>query len=203
MVKNGSRRMKSRMDTTACLISNRMTWYVMIENFVVDQKLSENQAPISNMIIESMQSQGLKLQEDMFTTGNNPHGCGHAPRTVYKGDRTTAANYFVHKGPNLSIKTDTTVDKVILEGEGSNLRAVAVKVIEKNGTTREIKAKKEIIVSGGAYCSPTILLRSGLGPKSELAHLGIDCKVDLPGVGKNLMDHLVSSNSQTCCGGPC
>jgi choline dehydrogenase-like flavoprotein len=144
------------------------------------------------MILESMQSQGLPLQEDMFTSGDNPHGCGHAPRTVYKGDRTTAANYFVNKGPNLAIKTETTVDKVILEGQGSDLRAVAVRVLEKDGTEKEIRAKKEIIVSGGAYCSPAILLRSGIGPKSELASHGIDCKVDLPGVGKNLMDHLVS-----------
>lgn len=143
------------------------------------------------MILESMQSQGLPLHPDMFSTGETPHGCGHAPRTVYKGDRTTAANYFVHKGPNLSIKTETTVDKVILEGTGDDLKAVAVKIIEKDGTTREIKAKKEIIVSGGAYCSPSILLRSGIGPKSELASHRIDCKVGLPGVGQNLMDHLI------------
>jgi choline dehydrogenase-like flavoprotein len=143
------------------------------------------------MILESMESKGLKLQPDMFTTGNNPNGCGHAPRTVYKGDRTTAANYLLNKGPNLAIKTETTVDKVILEGEGANRRAVAVTVIEKDGSTKEIKANKEIIVSGGAYCSPTVLMRSGIGPKAELASHGIDCKVDLPGVGKNLMDHLV------------
>ncbi|PBP20628.1 alcohol oxidase [Diplocarpon rosae] len=148
-------------------------------------------APISNMILESMQSQGLELREDMFTTGDTPHGCGHALRTVYKGDRTTAANYLVNRGPNLVIKTDTTVDKVILEREGPNYRAAAIKVIEKDGTTREIKAKKEIIVSGGAYCSPAILMRSGLGPKDELAAHGIDCKIDLPGVGKNLIDHLI------------
>lgn len=139
-----------------------------------------------------MEDQGLPLQPDMFTTGDNPHGCGHAPRTVYKGDRTTAANYFVNKGPNLSIKTETIVDKVILKGEGAELRATAVKIVEKDGSTREIKAKKEIIVSGGAYCSPAVLLRSGIGPKSELASHEIDCKIDLPGVGKNLMDHLVS-----------
>ena len=145
------------------------------------------------MILESMQSQGLPLKPDMFTTGESPHGCGHAPRTVYKGDRTTAANYFVNKGPNLAIKTETTVDKVLFEGHGSDLRATAVKVIEKDGSVKEIKAKKEIIVSGGAYCSPAILLRSGIGPKVELASHGIDCKVDLPGVGKNLMDHLVMS----------
>jgi choline dehydrogenase-like flavoprotein len=144
------------------------------------------------MVFESMQSQGLSLDPDMFSTGATSHGCGHAPRTVYQGDRTTAANYLLNKGTNLSIKTDTIVDKVILHGEGSDMQASAVKIIEKDGTTREIKAKKEIIVSGGAYCSPTILLRSGIGPKSELASHGIRCNVDLPGVGKNLMDHLVS-----------
>ncbi|EHK98402.1 putative Choline dehydrogenase [Glarea lozoyensis 74030] len=143
------------------------------------------------MILESMQDQGLALQPDMFTSGNNPHGCGHAPRTHYKGDRTTSANYFRNKGPNLAIKTDTIVDKVFLEGEAENLKAVAVKIIEKDGSSKELKAKKEIIISGGAYCSPTILMRSGLGPKSELEKHGIDCKIDLPGVGQNLMDHLI------------
>lgn len=145
------------------------------------------------MILESMQSKGLALQDDMFTTGNNPHGCGHAPRTHYKGDRTTSANYFRSKGPNLAIMTETLVDKVLLDGHGSDLRAIGVKVLAKNGTKREIKAKNEVIVSGGAYCSPAILLRSGIGPKPELGAHGIDCKVDLPGVGKNLMDHLVST----------
>jgi choline dehydrogenase-like flavoprotein len=101
-------------------------------------------APITNMILDSMQSQGLGLQQDMFTTGDNPHGCGHVPRTVYKGDRTTAANYFVSKGPNLAIKTDTIVDKVILEGEGSTLRAAAVQVIEKDGSVRKIEARKSL-----------------------------------------------------------
>lgn len=149
------------------------------------------QAPISNMILESMQSQGLKLQEDMFTTGDNPHGCGHAPRTVYKGDRTTAANYLKNKGPNLAIKTETTVDKILFSGSGADLKATSVQVLDKEGKEHILKAKKEIIISGGAYCSPTILLRSGIGPKEELASHGIECKLNIPGVGKNLMDHLV------------
>ncbi|TVY39803.1 Oxygen-dependent choline dehydrogenase [Lachnellula occidentalis] len=148
-------------------------------------------APISKMVLESMVDRGFKLQPDMFTTGDSPHGCGHAPRTVYKGDRTMAADYLLNKRPNLAIKTETMVDKIILEGEGANLKAVAVKVIEKDGSMREIKATKEIIVSGGAYCTPTVLMRSGIGEKAQLASHGIDCKVDLPGVGKNLMDHLV------------
>ena len=100
------------------------------------------------MILESMEDLGLRKQPYMFTNGDNPHGCGHVPRTVYKGDRTTADGYFVNKGPNLAVKTETTVDKVILEGEGEGdkLKAVAVKVIEKDGSMREIKATKEIIV---------------------------------------------------------
>src|SRR3954466_9140100 len=98
------------------------------------------------MILDSMADQGLPLHPDMFSTGETPNGCGHVPRTVYKGDRTTSANYFRNKGSNLGIKTDTTVDKVILEGQGSDKRAVAVKVIEKDGTEKEIRANKEIII---------------------------------------------------------
>lgn len=149
-------------------------------------------APISNLILESMADQGLPQQDDMFSTGDNPHGCGHAPRTVYKGNRTTAANFLLGLGSNLAIKTNALVDRVVLEGDGSSLRASAVIVIDKNGKKTEIRARKEIVVSGGAYCSPTILMRSGIGAKPELEQHGIDCKVDLPGVGKNLMDHLVS-----------
>lgn len=130
----------------------------------------------------------------MFTTGDNPHGCGHAPRTVFKGDRTTAADYLVGLGSNLAIKTNTTVDKVIIEENGSDLKATGVITVAKDGKRSEIKARKEVIVSGGAYCSPTILMRSGIGAKEELQKHNIKCLVDLPGVGKNLMDHLVRLN---------
>lgn len=144
------------------------------------------------MIIESYQSQGLPLVPDMFATGETPSGCGHVNRTVYQGDRTTAANYFRNKGSNLSIQTDTTVDKIIIEGEKETLRATGVVVIMNDGIRKYYTARKEIIVSSGAYCSPAILKRSGIGPKEELAAHGIECKLDLSGVGQNLMDHAVS-----------
>jgi len=51
-------------------------------------------------------------------------------------------------------------------------------------------SKKEVIVSSGTIFSPQILLLSGIGPRAELEALGIDVKVDLPGVGKGLADHL-------------
>ncbi|KAI9812620.1 MAG: hypothetical protein M1827_004609 [Pycnora praestabilis] len=148
-------------------------------------------APISNLLLQSMQSQGLPLQHDMFTSGDNPHGCGHAPRTVYKGMRTTSADFLRVERSNLDVLVETTVDKVILSKERDDMRATAVSAVGKKGGPITIKAKKEIIVSGGAYCTPPILLRSGIGPKNELEKMHIDCKVELPGVGKNLMDHLI------------
>ncbi|KAH8809169.1 hypothetical protein F5884DRAFT_794721 [Xylogone sp. PMI_703] len=148
-------------------------------------------APISNLVFESMKDKGFKFQQDMFTTGDNPHACGHVLRTVHKGTRSVAADYLLGRGPNLTISTETLVDKIIFDNEGSSLKAVAVKVLNKDGKEMQIRARKEIIISGGAYCSPVILLRSGIGPRSELALHGIECKVDSPGVGKNLMDHLI------------
>lgn len=152
-------------------------------------------APISEKLLESMQSQGLPLDPDMFTHGETAQGCGHAPRTVYRGLRTTGADYVTNENhrDNIDILVDTVVDKVNLEDVEGDLRAVSVDVVGKDGSKRTLYARKEIIVSGGAYCSPPILLRSGIGPKEELEKLGIACLVDSPGVGKNLLDHLVHS----------
>ena len=131
----------------------------------------------------------------MFTTGETPHGCGHAVRTVYDGLRTTGADYVLKKNhkSNITIKTGSYVDKVKLENLGGALRATGVDVVSATGSRSSFTARKEIIVSGGAYCSPAILLRSGIGARAEVEKLGIPSHVDLPGVGKNLMDHLVSN----------
>ena len=134
----------------------------------------------------------------MFSHGKRSHGCGHAPRTVHQGIRTTGAD-FVTKGyhrDSIDILVSTTVVKVVIEKtegglQATGLQATGVDLVGKNGEKRTIKAKKEVIVSGGAYCSPAILLRSGIGPREELQEHDIECLIDLPGVGKNLMDHLV------------
>ncbi|KAJ9625007.1 hypothetical protein H2203_004958 [Taxawa tesnikishii (nom. ined.)] len=109
------------------------------------------------------------------------------------GLRTTGADYVTNENhrDNIDILVDTVVDKVNLEDVEGDLRAVSVDVVGKDGSKRTLYARKEIIVSGGAYCSPPILLRSGIGPKEELEKLGIACLVDSPGVGKNLLDHLI------------
>ncbi|KAF2754977.1 alcohol oxidase [Pseudovirgaria hyperparasitica] len=155
---------------------------------------SHELAPISERVMESMVEKGLPLCEDMFSTGETAHGCGHVPRTIHRGVRTTAAD-FVTKGfkrENITIMTDVTVDKIVVESQGDGLRATAVDLVAENGTRSRVGASKEVIVSAGAYCSPAILLRSGIGAKDELEKLGIECVADLPGVGRNLMDHILT-----------
>jgi choline dehydrogenase-like flavoprotein len=151
-------------------------------------------APISDLIMRSMISKGMPLDHDMFTHGNNPHGCGHAPRTVYNGIRTTGAD-FITKGllrDNVTVLVNTHVDKVLLERcSDGELRATGVRVVQPDGTREDITATKEVIVNGGSYCSPNILNRSGLGRKDDLERLGIEVLADLPGIGQNLMDHLI------------
>lgn len=152
-------------------------------------------APISELILKSMESKGLALDADMFSHGENPHGCGHVPRTVTNGVRTTSADFITRNNTktNITILTSTVVDKIILARDSDGeLRAVAVKANLEDGRTIEVAASKEVVVSGGAYCSPGILNRSGIGAQKELEKYGIPTLVDLPGVGKNLMDHLVS-----------
>jgi choline dehydrogenase-like flavoprotein len=151
-------------------------------------------APISNMIAESMVSKGLPMDHDMFSTGENPHGCGHSVRTVHQGLRTTSADFITKQKPrdNLHLMVETHVEKVVIEKDANgDLKATGVRAVKPDGTVVELKAAKEVIVSGGAYCSPNILNRSGIGAKEELEQHGITTLVDLPGVGKNLQDHLI------------
>jgi choline dehydrogenase-like flavoprotein len=140
-----------------------------------------------------MEDQGLPLIPDMFTTGESAHGCGHAPRTHHEGIRSTGADFVTGENhrDNIAIVCNTLVDKVNFSLHNGSLQATSVQLIDNFGTHRTVRANKEIIICGGAYCSPAILLRSGIGPKSELAKLDIDCVVDSQGVGKNLLDHLI------------
>lgn len=148
-------------------------------------------APISERVKESMMDYGLPYHPDMFSTGETPHGCGDVPRTVHQGIRSTAADFITkgEKKANITIKTEVVVDKVLFSDQAGEPTATGVSTISKAGKKIDYQARKEVIVTAGAYCSPAILMRSGLGPKAELQKHSIECKVDLPGVGQNLQDH--------------
>lgn len=150
-------------------------------------------APISKLVLEAMQSKGLRLDHDMFSTGTTPHGCGHVPRTHYQGTRSTGADFITneHHRENIDIVTGATVDKVNLAAIEDDEQATSVDVILADGQHKTFHATREIIISAGTYCSPAILMRSGIGQLEELARHGIPCKVHSPGVGRNLQDHLI------------
>jgi len=120
--------------------------------------------------------------------GEDQEGVGIYQVTQKNGRRCSAAVAFLNEvknRKNLSILTETTVDKVNFK----DLTAHSVSCI-KSGKEFHINASREIILSGGAYGSPTILLRSGIGDEHYLASKEIDCLVNLKGVGENLQDHL-------------
>src|SRR5690242_21787420 len=99
-------------------------------------------APISERVKESMIDMGLPYHPDMFATGETPHGCGDVTRTVHQGIRSTAAD-FITKGyrrENITIKTDVTVDKVVLEDKDGELTATGVATISNAGSQVEYKA---------------------------------------------------------------
>ena len=154
---------------------------------------------ISNLVLEAYQEKGFPLIPDVFTTGESPHACGHALRTVHDGVRSISADYITGGKPKgrLRIATDMYVDKVVLDEREGCKRASAVQLRDVPGKKIVIDVQKEVILSGGAYGTPAILIRSGIGPKTEVQNLGIECQLDCPGVGKNLMDHPVSSKCLT------
>ncbi|KAK4952207.1 hypothetical protein LTR10_010129 [Elasticomyces elasticus] len=147
--------------------------------------------PIADKFLQAYQSKGLPYRPDMFSSGETANGCGHAMRTTWKGTRTTAADYIVKdkQRPNVTIVCDATVDKIILDRGSSGLEAKGVEYLDNKGNRYKAYARKEVLLAGGTYNTPTMLLRSGIGPKAELEALNIPVQLDLPGVGKNLQDH--------------
>jgi choline dehydrogenase-like flavoprotein len=92
--------------------------------------------------------------------------------------------------PNLKIIAGATATRVVLEGAPGHLRATGVEHRFATGTPQIVTADKEVILSAGAIGSPHLLMLSGVGPQKELERAGVPCRLDSPGVGKHLKDHL-------------
>lgn len=110
-------------------------------------------------------------------------GLGHAPVNAIGGVRMSAAMTYLAQArerPNLVLLADALVDRVLIH-EG---RAVGVLLADG----RIVRADR-VVLAAGTYGSPAVLLRSGVGPADELRALGVDVRVDLPGVGANLQEH--------------
>jgi choline dehydrogenase-like flavoprotein len=122
-----------------------------------------------------------------FNRGDN-EGSSYFQVNQKRGLRWSAARGFldpVKHRPNLSILTGAEAERVLFEGS----RASGVR-FRQHGVTREISARRRVILAAGAIASPKLLMLSGIGDGEALAGLGITPRAHRPGVGRNLQDHL-------------
>lgn len=135
---------------------------------------------------EACVAEGIPATDD-FNTGNN-EGVGYFRVNQRKGWRVSSAKAFLKPArnrPNLKVLTGALAEKILL----SDGRATGV-AFSHNGISRQANARGEVILCSGAIGSPHLLMLSGIGAGEELQEQGIAVQHDLPGVGKNLQDHL-------------
>lgn len=147
---------------------------------------SRSNNPMADAWVEAAVAAGLEPNEDF--NGAAQDGVGRYQVTQRGGMRCSTAVAFLHPAaerPNLTIETRLHVHRVLFEGK----RAVGV-VGEQNGEIVEARAEREVLLCAGAYNSPQLLLLSGVGPAEELELREVEVVHDLPGVGRNLQDHV-------------
>ena len=142
--------------------------------------------PLSDVFLDAAEEVGYDRTDDF--NGLHQRGFGFYQLTQKNGQRHSTAEAFLKpaKGrSNLTVWTKTMAQKVVLQN-----KKVTGLVVKKGSKRLELKANKEVILSGGAINSPQLMMLSGIGNAEELAVHGIECQHELPGVGKNLQDHL-------------
>lgn len=143
-------------------------------------------SPINDIFFSAADELGLPRSDDF--NGPSQEGVGYYEVTQKNGERWSAARAFLDTAKdrnNLTVITKAHVEKVVID---ANKKATGVQ-LELNGKQQLIKAKREVILSAGAFGSPQQLLLSGIGPQQKLSQYGIQQIHDLPGVGENLQDH--------------
>ena len=144
--------------------------------------------PLNYAFFDALASLGVGYCADL--NGKDPEGMGLRQLSIRGGRRETTASALLHPARgrrNLRVLTDTQATRVVLEGR----RAVAVEARVAGGNLC-VRAQREIVLTAGAIHSPQLLMLSGIGDGEHLANLGIPVRAHLPGVGRNLHDHLAS-----------
>jgi len=152
---------------------------------VLEVQDARTDLPLSAHFVEAAQQAGHKLNPDY--NGARQEGVCFSQMTRkgrFRG--STAATYLaaVKNRPNLKIETDALATKLLFDGK----RCTGV-AFRQGGQNRELRAAREVLLSGGSINSPQLLQISGIGPGAHLRSIGVDTVHDLPGVGSNLSDH--------------
>jgi choline dehydrogenase len=140
-------------------------------------------APAEQAFMDSAAARGHPIVTDLNATASQQPAVGPAPKNIASGARMNAALTYLapsRSRRNLTLRPQTPVDRILVE----NGRATAVRDV-----AGRVYAADEIILCAGAYGSPAILQRSGIGAADHLRDLGVPVIRDLPGVGEHLLDH--------------
>ncbi|MDB5552177.1 MAG: hypothetical protein JWL86_2161 [Rhizobium sp.] len=141
--------------------------------------------PLVRAFVEAGRQAGFETTEDY--NGEKQEGFGLMEQTIYNGRRWSAASAYLRpalKRPNVEL-VRCFARRIVIE----NGRAVGVE-IDRGGKIEVVKANREVVISASSFNSPKLLMLSGIGPAVHLKEMGIEVKVDRPGVGANLMDHM-------------
>jgi choline dehydrogenase len=140
---------------------------------------------ISHAFVDAGAQAGLARNEDF--NGAEQDGVGMYQVTQRNGARASAAVAYLHPAmerANLTVMPHMLVQRVLFEGQ----RAVGVQASQL-GESQELRAAREVILCGGAYNSPQLLMLSGVGPAEHLTMREIEVLLDQPAIGENLSDH--------------
>lgn len=143
--------------------------------------------PLCEAFLDGAKSLGLSRNRDY--NGASQEGVGYFQRFIENGKRSAAGRAYLYpamKRSNVSVRCEAHVTRILIEERR------AVGVLYQNGRNvppREIRARREVIVSAGTTGSPKLLQISGVGPGALLAKLGVPIVHELPGIGENFQDH--------------
>jgi choline dehydrogenase-like flavoprotein len=143
--------------------------------------------PLYTAWIEAAKAVGIPHTNDY--NARQQEGFGRSQYTIRNGRRSSAAKAYLRpalKRPNLVVETGAHATRIVMQGT----RATGIEYVRK-GRQRRAEASREVILAGGAFNTPQLLMLSGIGPSTHLREIGIQALLDLP-VGKNLQDHLAA-----------
>ena len=145
--------------------------------------------PLVDAYLEAGGAAGHPITQDY--NGANPQGFGRLQMTIHDGRRCSAATAYLRPAlarANLDVWVNTLATRIVFDQR----RAVGIEYFA-NGSRNVARAEREVLLAGGVVNSPQLLMLSGIGDPVELEAHSIEVKVPLPGVGKNLQDHISAS----------
>jgi choline dehydrogenase-like flavoprotein len=150
----------------------------------VNKLRSDN--PVQQIFLQAAREAQFRIREDF--NAEDHEGLGIYQVTQKNGERWSAARAYLHPymgtRANLRLQTGAHATRILFEGK----RAIGVE-FRQGKDTKQIHARREIIVSSGTFQTPQLLMLSGVGDHAALANHGIATVLHLPGVGQNLQDH--------------